>query len=144
MPVWLLNPTVLKAIGIGILAFGNIVLYGMYKHTSDSFSAYKVEVAAQSKAQEQHNQQVLEQRDLFNKGVVDGYKAKLAASNAYINSLHYNGSGSMSSSGNAATGIDGDSQNDIPSASILASDCAATTVQLVQLQQWAKGQVEIK
>ena len=144
MPTWLLNPTVLKAIGIGILTFGNIVLYGMYKHTSDSFSAYKVEVAAQSKAQEQHNQQVLEQRDLFNKGVVDGYKAKLAASNAYINSLHYNGSGSMPTASGSAGGTNADSENDIPSAPILASDCAATTVQLVQLQQWAKGQVSIK
>ena len=144
MPVWLLNPTVLKAIGIGILAFGNIVLYGMYKHTSDSFSAYKVEVAAQAKAQEQHNQQVLDQRDLFNKGVVDGYKAKLAAANSYINSLHYNGSSSMPSSGDASAGVDGITANDIPSPSILAADCAATTVQLVQLQQWAKGQVTIK
>ena len=144
MPTWLLNPTTLKWIGIGLLAFGNIVMYGMYKHTSDSFSAYKVEVAAQSKAQEQHNQQVLEQRDLFNKGVVDGYKAKLAASNAYINSLHYNGSGSMSSTSGTATGTDGSTENDIPPASILASDCAATTVQLIQLQQWAKGQVSIK
>ena len=144
MPTWLLNPTTLRWIGVGLLAFGNIVLFGMYKHTSDAFSDYKTEIAAQVKSQEQHNQQVLEQRDLFNKGVVDGYKAKLAAANSYINSLHYNGSSSMPSSSDAATGVNGDSQDDIPSASILASDCAATTVQLVQLQQWAKGQVEIK
>ena len=143
MPTWL-NPTTLKWVGIGLLVFGNIILFGMYKHTSDAFSDYKTEIAAQVKSQEQHNQQVLEQRDLFNKGVVDGYKAKLAAANSYINSLHYNGSSSMPSSGDASAGVDGITANDIPSPSILAADCAATTVQLVQLQQWAKGQVSIK
>ena len=141
-----MNPTVLKYVGIAVAIL--MVLGGVYmkgRHDIQvKFDAYKLEIASQAKAQEIHNQQVIEQRDLFNKGVVDGYKAKLAAANSYINSLHYNGSGSMPSTGNAATGVNGDSQNDIPSASILAADCAATTVQLVQLQQWAKGQVEIK
>ena len=141
-----MNPTVLKYVGIAVAIL--MVLGGVYmkgRHDIQvKFDAYKLEIASQAKAQEIHNQQVIEQRDLFNKGVVDGYKAKLAAANSYINSLHYNGSSSMPSSSNASAGVDGITANDIPSPSILASDCAATTVQLVQLQQWAKGQVEIK
>jgi len=140
------NPTVLKYVGIAVAIL--MVLGGVYmkgRHDIQvKFDAYKLEIASQAKAQEIHNQQVIEQRDLFNKGVVDGYKAKLAAANSYINSLHYNGSSSMSSSSDASAGVDGVTANDIPSPSILASDCAATTVQLLQLQQWAKGQVEIK
>ena len=141
-----MNPTVLKYVGIAVAIL--MVLGGVYmkgRHDIQvKFDAYKLEIASQAKAQEIHNQQVIEQRDLFNKGVVDGYKAKLAAANSYINSLHYNGSGSMPTTSNAAGGIDANSENDIPASPILASDCAATTVQLIQLQQWAKGQVSIK
>ena len=141
-----MNPTVLKYVGIAVAIL--MVLGGVYmkgRHDIQvKFDAYKLEIASQAKAQEIHNQQVIEQRDLFNKGVVDGYKAKLAAANSYINSLHYNGSGPMPTSGDSATGANGSSENDIPAPAILAADCAATTVQLVQLQQWAQGQVTIK
>ena len=141
-----MNPTVLKYVGIAVAIL--MVLGGVYmkgRHDIQvKFDAYKLEIASQAKAQEIHNQQVIEQRDLFNKGVVDGYKAKLAAANSYINSLHYNGSSSMSSASDSSAGTNGDTANDIPAPAVLAADCAATTVQLIQLQQWAKGQVEIK
>ena len=133
------------AIAVGVI----LLLAGVYaKGRLDEkvlFDAYKREVASAAKAQEARNESVQKQQDLLNKGVIDGYKAKLAAANSYINSLRYDpGSGKLSTASGTAGGTDGGAQDDIPPTPILAADCAATTVQLIQLQQWAKGQVSIK
>jgi hypothetical protein len=146
MPTWI-TPTLLKYVGIVVTTL--TLLLGAYiKGRNDvqiKFSAYKLEVSNAAKAQEEKNQQIQVERELFNKGVIDGYKAKLAAANSYINSLQYDpSSGKLSSASGTASGTNGSSQDDIPPTPILASDCAATTVQLLQLQQWAKGQVDIK
>ena len=133
-----------------IIAAGAIlILVSMYvKGRMDEreiLNAFKREVAAAAKAQEARNESVQKQRDLFNKGVIDGYKAKLSAANAYVSGLRYDASsGRLSAPGAASGGTDGDAQNAIPAAPILAADCAATTIQLIQLQQWARGQVSIK
>jgi hypothetical protein len=147
MPTWLLNPTVLRYVGIAGAAL--MLFLGAYikgRHDVQvKFDGFKAEVAAAAKAQEDHNKQIQSERDLFNKGVVDGYKAKLAAANAYINGLRYDSStGKLSTPSDSTTGSNGGTANLIPPTPVLAADCARTTVQLMQLQQWVQGQGDIK
>ena len=145
MPIWF-TPTVAKYAGIAVTTL--MLLLGVYikgRHDVQvKFDDYKREVSSLAKAQEAHNESVQKQQTLLNKGVIDGYKAKLAAANSYVNGLHYTGTSSVSTTSGSTTGADGYAEDGIPAAAILASDCAATTVQLIQLQQWAEDQADIK
>lgn len=96
------------------------------------FQAYQEKVISDGKAQEQHNKDLLKQRDLENAKIKSDYSSQLA-----IIKRLYNTSGSDLSSP-SATLI---SVNGYTTDPVFAEQCAATTAQLVSLQQWVKDQV---
>lgn len=147
MPVWLLNPTFLKYAAIA-LAVAVLTAGAYFKGRHDvqvKFDTFKAEVVAQAKAQEERNQEIIKQRERLNRGIVDGYKAKLSAANSFINSLQYDPStGKLSAPGGASGGANGNAVHPIPPPPVIAADCSKETVKLMQLQQWIAEQKGIK
>jgi hypothetical protein len=96
------------------------------------FQAYQEKVISDGKVQEQHNKDLLKERDLENAKIKSNYDNQLA-----IIKRLYNTSGSNLSSP-SATLI---SVNGYTTDPVFAEQCANTTAQLVNLQQWIKDQV---
>lgn len=96
------------------------------------FQTYQEKVISDGKAQEQHNKDLLKQRDLENAKIKSDYSSQLA-----IIKRLYNTRGSDLSSPSATLV----SVNGYTTDPVFAEQCAATTAQLVSLQQWVKDQV---
>ena len=109
-------------------------------HTRDrDFSNYKLEQLAIVKAQEAKNESIQKQHELVTQGIQNEYDAKLAMlRNYYASGVRQP---SSSSAGNLST--TSAIADAITSYNKLASDCAATTLQLVELQKWINQQVGI-
>ena len=112
------------------LAMGGLG-YGRYE--SNKYDEYKLEVAALAQKQIDKNEAQAKQQALINKGISNEYEAKLSAIRAYYGGMHNSSSGAMPSLSNPSAGINGS-----PADQLLA--CAATTQQLVSLQEWVKEQ----
>jgi hypothetical protein len=90
-------------------------------HTRDrDFTIYKDQVRIAAEKQQAENESIQKQQVLINKGIQDEYDAKLALLRQYY-----------------ANGVRNNYNQ-------LASDCAATTLQTVTLQQWITEQMAIK
>jgi len=101
-----------------------------YKRAND-------EVVAQ---QEIKIEAIKKEHELINKGIQDEYDAKLALLRQYYaNGVRQSGTSSV-------PGISGTTKlsDAIAAYNKLASDCAATTLQVVTLQQWINEQIGIK
>lgn len=94
---------------------------------------YKTSVEVAAKAQEEKVKSIRSQQELVTKGIQNEYEAKLSAIRAYYGGMHNSSSGAMPSLSNPSAGINGS-----PADQLLA--CAATTQQLVSLQEWVKEQ----
>jgi len=105
--------------------------YGKYEH--NALVTYKAEVATIADKQIAENKAKIKEQELINKGVINEYQTKLSALKSYYNGLRQPGSGSMPSLSNPASGV-----NESATDQLLA--CAATTQQLVSLQDWIKQQ----
>jgi hypothetical protein len=112
---------------LALLGFG----YGKYEH--DAFVVYKTEVTTIANKQIAENKAKIKEQELINKGVINEYQAKLSAIKSYYGGMHNPSSSSMPTLSNPSAGINGS-----PSDQLLA--CAATTQQLVSLQDWIKQQ----
>ena len=124
-------------IGLSAMALAGFG-YGRYEH--NAYVAYKAEVLAIAKVQEAHNESIVKQQDLVNKGIKNEYESKLAAvHNFYASGMRNPSSGSMSGISPAPKGTDAETAYPI-----LAGQCAATTAQLTSLQDWVNAQVGIK
>jgi len=112
-------------------------------HTRDvDYMAFKKEVEAVAKAQEAHVESVKKQQELVNKGIKDEYDAKLTAVRNYYKSTSvWNNPSSSQVPGISAAPSSADV---ITAYTVLAGQCAETTVQLIQLQKWLNEQVGIK
>jgi hypothetical protein len=105
--------------------------YGRYE--SNKYDEYKLEVATLAQKQINKNEAQAKQQALINKGISNEYQAKLSAIRAYYGGMHNPSSSAMPSLSNPSAGINGS-----PADQLLA--CAATTQQLVSLQEWVKEQ----
>ena len=105
--------------------------YGRYEHMA--YIEYKTEVKSIADKQQAKNIEVAKEQALINKGISNEYQAKLSAIRAYYGGMHNSSSGAMPSLSNPAAGVNGSSADQL-----LA--CAATTQQLVSLQDWVKEQ----
>ena len=124
----------------GLLALLVCAIFFAGWHCRDrDFTDYKLEQQTIVKAQEAHNEAVQKQHELVTQGIQNEYDAKLALLRQY----YTNGvrQPSSSSAGNLST--TSAIADAITSYNKLASDCAATTLQLVELQKWINQQVGI-
>jgi hypothetical protein len=99
------------------------------------FQAYQEKVLLNGKVQEQHNKDLLKQRDLENAKIKSDYSNQLAV----IKRLYNTSSSKLP--GPSATLV---SVNGYTTDPVFAQQCADTTAQLISLQQWVKDQVGLK
>ena len=111
-------------------------------HTRDrDFTIYKDQVRIAAEKQQAHTESVQKQQELINKGIQNEYDAKLAFLRQYYANGVRNNNGSNTMSSIFTTSKLSDA---IAAYNQLASDCAATTLQTVTLQQWINDQMGIK
>ena len=111
-------------------------------HTRDrDFTIYKNQVRIAAEKQQAENESIKKQQELVNKGIQDEYDAKLALLRQYYANGVRNNNGASTVSGISSTSKLSDA---IAAYNQLASDCAATTLQVVTLQQWVNEQIGIK
>jgi hypothetical protein len=135
-----MNFTYVK-IGLAIALLLGIFYAGWHMRDVD-FMAYKKSVEAAAKAQEAHNESVQKQHELVTKGISDEYDAKLnTLRNYYKSTSVWNNNGGSSVSGISTAPKSADV---ISAYNELASNCAQTTLMLVELQKWINEQVGIK
>jgi hypothetical protein len=127
------------------LAIGAVVIFlaGLgsgWKYEHGRFMDFKQAVAVEAAKQEAHVESITKQQELVNKGIKNDYESKLAAVRNYYGGMQFNPS-SRTVSGISAAPKGTDAETAYP---ILAGQCAATTAQLVSLQDWVNAQVGIK
>ena len=111
-------------------------------HTRDrDFTIYKDQVRIAAEKQQAENESIQKQQALINKGIQDEYDAKLSLLRQYYANGVRNNNGASTVSGISSTTKLSDA---IAAYNQLASDCAATTLQAVTLQQWINQQIGIK
>ena len=127
------------AIGAVIASF--LIGFGSgWKFENNRFMDYKEEVAVVAAKKEAENISIQKQSDLVTKGIKNEYEARLTTlRNYYSSSLRNSSSGAMPPLSSSAFGADANSAY-----SILAGQCAETTLTLVLLQDWIKEQAGIK
>jgi hypothetical protein len=124
-------------IALSVAALGGL---GYGKYESAKYDAYKAEVVAAGKAQEEHNTAIVKQQDIISKGVKDEYEAKLAAvRNFYSSGVQHPSSRTVPGISAAPKGTDAETAYPI-----LAGQCTETTVQLTSLQDWINQQIGVK
>ena len=111
-------------------------------HTRDrDFTIYKDQVRIEAEKAQAHTESVQKQQEITTKGIQNEYDAKLALVRQY----YANG---VRSNNGASTVPDISSTSKLSDAiatyNQLASDCAATTLQTVELQKWITEQMGIK
>jgi hypothetical protein len=121
--------------GLCVILFGSGWWVGYSKYID-----YKKSVEIAAKEQEAKVESIQKQHELVTKGISDEYDAKLALIRQYYsNGVRQPNSSSVSSLSNTAS-----ISNAATAYNQLASDCAATTIQLVELQKWINEQIGIK
>jgi hypothetical protein len=111
-------------------------------HTRDrDFTIYKDQVRIAAEKQQAENESIQKQQALINKGIQDEYDAKLSLLRQYYANGVRNNNGASTVSGISSTTKLSDA---IAAYNQLASDCAATTLQTVTLQQWINEQLGVK
>ena len=111
-------------------------------HTRDrDFTIYKDQVRVEAEKAQAHTESVQKQQALITKGIQDEYDAKLALLRQYYANGVRNNNGGNSVSSISSTSKLSDA---ITAYNQLASDCAATTLQVVTFQQWINEQMGIK
>ena len=111
-------------------------------HTRDrDFTIYKDQVRIEAEKAQAHTESIKKQQALVTKGIQDEYDAKLTLLRQYYANGVRNNNGSSPVSSISSTSKLSDA---ITAYNQLASDCAATTLQVVTLQQWVNEQLGIK
>ena len=111
-------------------------------HTRDrDFTIYKDQVRIEAEKAQAHTESVQKQQEITTRGIQNEYDAKLALVRQYYANGVRNNNGGNSMSGISSTSKLSDA---IASYNQLASDCAATTLQTIELQKWINEQLGIK
>ena len=149
-------PALIKWLGVAI-ALAALFGWGYIKggeHARADLAAYKAQVATKIEAQKAVAARVTQEQQTTTKEINDGYQAELAATHAYYRGLLAHArTGTVRAIPAAAGGAHGTPPDALPVAASqpvsapvaipddalhLADDCAATTVQLVNLQAWVR------
>ena len=111
-------------------------------HTRDrDFTVYKLAQQAIVEKQQAETASIQKQHELVTKGIQDEYDAKLALIRQYYANGVRSNNGASTVPGISSTSKLSDA---IATYNQLASDCAATTLQTVELQKWITEQMGIK
>ena len=117
-----------------VLALCAVLYFRGYSHEHKKFVAYQAEIAAIGKAQETINAAKVKEHESISDSIKSEYDARLAAVHNYYSDRMYNASSSnLPTVSKPTTRI-----IKIPSDPEFVRQCAATTVQLVSLQDWVK------
>ena len=100
------------------------------------FVAFKAEVAAVGKAQEVLNEAKVKEHEVISDSIKNQYEARLSAVHSYyVDRVQPNSSsGSVSTVSKPAQCVNAATTNTVP-----AGQCAETTLQLTELQNWVKS-----
>jgi hypothetical protein len=128
-----------SALWMKLVAIGAVcaLLYFLgWNHEHKKFVEFKAEVSALGKAQEEKNAAIVLQHEQITQGIKDEYEAKLAAVNNYyaIGVQSNPSSGRLPAAPSTTSGATA-----IPEYRLLAQRCAATTLELEELQKWVKA-----
>ena len=111
-------------------------------HTRDrDFTIYKDQVRIEAEKAQAHTESVQKQQEITTKGIQNEYDAKLALVRQYYANGVRSNNGASTVPGISSTSKLSDA---IATYNQLASDCAATTLQTVELQKWITEQMGIK
>ena len=132
------TPNIYVKIALACILLLSCFLGGYYvEHLR--FEAYREQVIAEGKVQEQHNKDILAQQQLITKQVTNDYQNKLDRIKSYYAGLHDTSGRSVPSISTATSSTDG-----TPSDPQFVEKCAVTTQQLESLQQFVNSQLQIK
>ena len=111
-------------------------------HTRDrDFTIYKDQVRIAAEKAQAHTESIQKQQEITTKGIQNEYDAKLALIRQYYANGVRSNNGASTVPGISSTSKLSDA---IASYNQLASDCAATTLQTIELQKWINEQLGIK
>lgn len=127
-----------KIIGVVLLVaaiFGGGYYKG-YANEKEKFNQYKAEIDAQIRTQEAVNANIIKRQDIITEGITNDYEAKINRLRAsYARGVQLNkGSVALSSITESPFRTNEEAQN-------FVFDCAATTQQLMSLQDWLNAQI---
>lgn len=119
------------------LALCAVMYFLGWNHEHKKFLAYQAEVAAVGKAQEVINQAKVKEHETISTAIANQYEARLSAvSNYYAERLL---DPSASSSSMPAVSKPAICANATPTNAVSARQCAETTLQLTELQNWVRS-----
>lgn len=124
-----------KLLGVGLVAVA-VFGYGYYKGYSsehEKFLAYKAQIVAQVEQQEALNKSIAKQQEIKTEGIVNEYKARLAALRSGASRMQYNTNTLQLPEAKGTQGT-----FTAPSYEVLVGQCLETTLMLTSLQEWAK------
>ena len=134
----MLYGTYIKA-GLLVLLICGVFFAGWHMRDRD-FTIYKNQVRIAAEKQTAQVESIKKQQEITTRGIQDEYNAKLALIRQYYaNGVRQSGTSPMSGISSTTKLSDA-----IAAYNQLASDCAATTLQTVTLQQWITEQMSIK
>jgi hypothetical protein len=124
-------------IKIGLALTACAIFYFMgYSHEHKKFVAFQAEIAALGKAQETINAAKVKEHETISTSIANQYEARLSA----IHSYYADRVQSNPSSGNLPTVSKPTScPNAITADTVSARQCAETTLQLTELQNWVRS-----
>ena len=135
-----MNLLYVKLVAGGLFLLG--VFYAGWHLRDVDFMAYKKEVEAVAKVQEEKIKSIRSQQELVTKSTEKEYEAKIAAVRNYYKSTSvWNNPSSSKVSGLSAAP---NATDVIASYNLLAEQCSETTAQTIALQDWVKQQIGIK
>jgi hypothetical protein len=121
---------------VAILALCAAMYFMGYSHEHKKFVAFQAEIAALGKAQETINAAKVKEHETISTSIANQYEARLSAvHNYYADRVQPN-----PSSGNLPTVSKPTScPNAAPTNTVSARQCAETTLQLTELQNWVRS-----
>ena len=123
-------------VALGAFAFGAFV---GWLHEHDKLTAYQASVEAIAEQQERHNAEIIAKHNETTKAIHDDYKKRLDDLHSYYNDrVRDQGSCRVPASPESTSITDGNPSNNQPLATTDAEQCAAVTLQLLELQQWVR------
>ena len=126
-------------IGLSFIFICGVFFAGWHMRDRD-FTVYKDQVRIAAQEQAAQVESIKKQQEITTKGIKDEYDAKLALIRQYYaNGVRQSGTSPMSGISSTTKLSDA-----IAAYNQLASDCAATTLQTVTLQQWINEQLSVK
>jgi hypothetical protein len=128
--------TLLIKIG-AVLALCAVMYFMGWNHEHKKLLAYQAEVAAVGKAQEVINQAKVKEHEVISTAITNQYEARLSAVHSYYGERLLDtgaGRGSVPAVSKPAV-----CANAAPANTVSARQCAETTLQLTELQNWVRS-----